>query len=97
MQFRYGVAKANNEPTKVAGYLHAYEFAANAELAALPNDADRWRKVPAVRICVVVRSESPVLTDLAPYLSCDGKLADPPDLRLRRAYATTVVLRNKVN
>jgi hypothetical protein len=48
MQFRYGVAKANNEPTKVAGYLHAYEFAANAELAALPNDADRWRKVPAV-------------------------------------------------
>lgn len=97
LQFRYGLAKATIEPTKVAGYLYAYEFATDANLAALPNDAARWGKVITVRICIVVRSESPVVSDAlsARYIKCDGTLETaPPDLRLRRAYTTTVVLRN---
>ena len=97
MQFRYGVAKTTIETTKVAGYLYAYEFATNADLAALPNDAERWGKVITVRICILVRSESPVVSDAlsARYLNCDGQLETaPPDLRLRRTYTTTVVLRN---
>lgn len=95
MQFRYGVAKATIEPTKVAGYLYAYEFDAN--LAVLPNDAERWGKVITARICIVVRSESPVVSNAlsARYLNCDGQLETaPPDLRLRHTYTTTVVLRN---
>jgi type IV pilus assembly protein PilW len=41
----------------------------------------------------------PVVTDSvsARYVKCDGTLENnPPDLRLRKAYTTTVVLRNRV-
>jgi type IV pilus assembly protein PilW len=35
--------------------------------------------------------------DSARYLKCDGTIeTNPPDLRLRRSYSTTVVLRNRV-
>ena len=52
----------------------------------------------AVRICVLVRSEARVAPNSASaqYLNCDGKTElTPPDLRLRRAYTATVVLRNR--
>ena len=67
-------------------------------MAGLPNDAARWAKVITVRICIVVRSDLPVAVDStsARYLKCDGSLElAPPDLHLRRIYATTVVLRNR--
>jgi len=97
MQFQYGtVSTATPGPTgPVAGYLHATEVIG---LATLPNEYDRWAKVSTVRICVVVRSEAPVAPDAASaqYLNCFGTLVtNPPDLRLRRAYTTTVVLRNR--
>ena len=62
-------------------------------------DTARWAKVLTVRVCVIARSENQVVPDAssAQYLDCDGTLVTtPPDLRLRRAYSTTVVLRNRM-
>ena len=103
MQFTYGTINAATAPEEVktapvAGYLSATQIDTNVALASLPNDGARWSKVITVRICVLVRSESPVVSDSASasYLKCDGSVsAAQPDLRLRRAYSTTVVLRNR--
>ena len=96
MQLTYGTMNTAATATGVAGYLRADEILSNADLAALANDASRWGKVITVRICVVIRSETPVVSDAdsAKYLDCAGNLVDAPDLRLRRAYSTTVALRN---
>ncbi len=69
-----------------------------------------WDKVVSVRVCVVMRSAEPILTaeDSPTYRDCNGNLqtgsvpapspADPTDSRyLRRAYFTTVSLRNKTD
>ena len=102
MQFTYGVlstvTSAASAPTApVAGYLRADQIAALPATAETPDDAARWAKVVTVRICVLVRSESLVVSDAnsAKYRNCEGELVSAPDLRLRRAYATTVVLRNR--
>ena len=100
LQLSYGaVSTATSASTAtVAGYLSAGEITTQADLAALADDAARWAKVITVRVCVLVRSEALVVSDLASarYLKCDGTLETaPPDLRLRRAYSTTVVLRNR--
>ena len=103
MQITYGAVKAvtavdETKTAVIAGYLRADEMISQSDLANLPNDAERWAKVIAVRICVLVRSEAPVVTDAvsARYLRCDGTTnTTPPDLRLRRAYYATVVLRNR--
>lgn len=95
LQFRYGASAAG---TTLAGYLNADQMLANPALALLPDDAARWQKVIAVRICIVVRSPSAVVPNArsAQYVTCHGKLETaPPDLRLRRAYSTTVLLRNR--
>ena len=103
MQFTYGAVESSTAATDtttavVAGYLTADQVRTQLNMAALPNDAERWAKVITVRICVLVRSEAPVATDSASarYLKCDGTLQTAPsDLRLRRAYHATVVLRNR--
>ena len=103
MQFTYGAVESSKAATEtttavVAGYLTADQVRTQVNMAALANDAERWAKVITVRICVLVRSEAPVATDSASarYLKCDGRWeAAPPDLRLRRAYHATVVLRNR--
>jgi len=99
MQITYGTSPTTTTTLYVGGYLSAAEILSNTDLAALPDDATRWSKVVTARICVVARSEQPVVADSvsARYLQCDGTLnTSPPDLRLRRAYTTTVVLRNRV-
>lgn len=97
MQFTYGTMSttATSTTDTVAGYLRADEITALTTTPA--DDATRWGKVLSVRICVVVRSENPVVSDSASakYLNCQGSLVSAPDLRLRRAYSTTVVLRNR--
>lgn len=99
MQFTYGAVKATDPATAgVAGYLTADQVRTQVNMAGLANDAERWAKVITVRICVLVRSEMPVAADAASarYLKCDGTLeTTPADLRLRRAYHATVVLRNR--
>ena len=99
MQFQYGTMSATTTSTTatVAGYLPAHEVITQTDLAALANDADRWSKVLSVRICVLVRSDAPVVSDAssARYRNCEGALVSAPDLRLRRAYFATVALRNR--
>jgi type IV pilus assembly protein PilW len=109
LQFEYGTVVSTATTTMptvgtpttapVAGYLRADQIASptDAGLAALAI-GDRWNKVTAVRICVVVRSENPMVSDAASgqYYKCDGnKDTTKTDLRLRRAYSTTVSLRNQ--
>lgn len=101
LQFTYGTVSTSTTATTatVAGYLTANQVITDANLALLADDAARWGKVISVRVCVLVRSEGPVVSDSASarYLRCDGTLeTTPPDLRLRRAYSTTVVLRNRL-
>ena len=87
--------------TKVLGYLSASEVNAPADagLAAL-TPLQRWDKVVAARVCVVVTSEAAVLSDLyaadtnPTYLACDDTNVAITDRKLRRAYRTTVLLRN---
>ncbi len=101
LQFSYGTVSTTNTATTatVAGYLTAQEVVTEANLAAMASDAARWDKVVTVRICVVIRSENNIApsADSARYLDCtDTLVTNPPDLRLRRAYSTTVVLRNRM-
>jgi type IV pilus assembly protein PilW len=98
LQFQYGTRSTSTTSTTatIAGYLAASDITA---LTTAPNDdATRWSKVLTVRICVVVRSENPVAPDAASasYIKCDGtRDTTKTDLRLRRAYSTVVVLRNR--
>ena len=98
MQFTYGtVSTATTSTTAtVAGYLRADQVASLATTPA--DDATRWGKVLSIRICVLVRSEAFSAPDAASarYDDCQGnRNVAAPDLRLRRAYSTTVVLRNR--
>lgn len=100
LQLEYGAVPAAADVTPeadIAGYLNATGIASHAELAPL-DDSARWAKVASVRVCVVVRSSKPVVVPEGSrrYLKCDGSLENsPPDAHLRRAYSTTVVLRNR--
>ena len=101
MQFLYGTVSTLITATTatVGGYLTADEVVTETSLAALASDAARWAKVVTVRICVIIRSENTIAPDAgsAQYLDCTGtRVTTPPDLRLRRAYSTTVVLRNRI-
>lgn len=104
IQVTYGVAHPTNGTVAVLGYLSASEMDADPTLATIPGapavaEEGRWSKVMSVRVCVVARSELPVVSDAASakYYDCAGALVDAPDLRLRRAYSTTVILRNRVS
>lgn len=97
LQFQYGTMNATSTTATVAGYLPANEVITQTDLAALASDAERWSKVLSVRICVLVRSDAPVVNDAnsARYRDCGGNMQNAPDLRLRRAYFATVALRNR--
>jgi type IV pilus assembly protein PilW len=100
MQFLYGTVSTTDTSATatVAGYLTADKVTTEINMAALASDAARWGKVLTVRVCIVVRSENPVAPDAASasYIQCDGSRdTTKTDLRLRRAYSTTVVLRNR--
>lgn len=101
LQLSYGTVPATASQTStanIAGYLDASELITHSALSLLPDDATRWEKVATVRVCLVVRSAKPlsISAGSAHYVKCDGTLeTHPPDSRLRRAYSTTVVLRNR--
>lgn len=98
LQLSFGVATVD-APDQVQGYLSAQTIEDNAgPLGAITSKAVRWALVRTVRICVLMRSTEAVATSIhaAQYNSCKGSLVtNPPDLRLRRAFTTTVVLRNR--
>lgn len=104
LKFTYGTSPAGTATGTVAGYLNANEVetdgnadSTGTSLSSLPTSAARWARVSTVRICVLARSELPVATANAnaKYLDCNGELQTPTDMRLRKAYHTTVVLRNR--
>jgi type IV pilus assembly protein PilW len=107
MQFTYGTSPAQSGTGTVAGYLTAQGvetdttiFAGDTlSLSTLASSQARWARVMTVRICVLARSEQPVATSSASakYTNCHGELVNASDLLLRRAYYTTVVLRNRPN
>jgi type IV pilus assembly protein PilW len=100
LQLSFGALKMTTPSEELrtatlAGYLSASEVTG---LTFIANDPAPWEKVITVRICVLVRSQSQVLADLGSrsYVKCDGSVAtSTSDLRLRRAYSTLVVLRNR--
>lgn len=55
-----------------------------------------FRQVRAVRLCLLMRSSDPVLgpDDVRDYIDCAGRLSRSDDGRLRRAFWSTVALRN---
>ena len=100
LQIFYGTISTTDPASTatVAGYLSAAGVVGLATAATPAAYSTAWGKVLTVRICVVVRSENPVVNTAAEgaYFKCDGVLdTSKTDLRLRRAYTTTVVLRNR--
>lgn len=107
LRLTFGVSSPRSTSTAPAGYLSAAEVGgltgsdgvfADAEFLALA-PAQRWDKVVSVRVCLLMRSAGGVLEPgnaPQPYLDCDGTLRDATDGRLRRAFSTTVLLRNRV-
>ncbi len=71
-----------------------------AESVSASPTASPFDSVNSVRVCVLVRSVEPVVASeasiSASYLDCDLKTQVSADRRLRRAYFTTVALRNKM-
>jgi type IV pilus assembly protein PilW len=98
LQLRYGTASPTN-PGTVQGYLSAQQIDDPAGLiAGTSSAAERWALVKTVRICILMVSETAIATsaESAQYRNCAGALVtNPPDLRLRRAYTTTVFLPNR--
>ena len=96
LQIRLGVA-ADDTSRSVAGYLSAQELENAPSLAAL-SAANHWKAVRTIQICILMRTDEPVVAKAADarYYDCSGtEVTSPPDLRLRRAYKTTVLLKNQ--
>lgn len=89
LKFWYGVAPAWNSSDPSTRRAVRYVTASNV--------AD-WNTVVSVRMCVLIRSADAVLTgeDSASYTDCDNTTQSSTDRRLRRAFFSTVALRNKV-
>lgn len=90
------VAPVNDEPMphQITSYVDANDAALGANL-------DNWSRVAGVRLCLLARTSRPVPTgggsreDLGSYVDCNGERQDgAADGFLRRAYHTTVQLRN---
>ena len=106
---RYGVASQGSlelastyDPLRhqIVSYLSASDIE-GLSLAGTIDDPtqNRWSRVLSVRVCLVMRSEQPVGD--APdgafnYKACDNTDATSTDKYLRRAFTTTVLLRNRL-
>jgi type IV pilus assembly protein PilW len=97
LKFSFGTATMP-APAPIAGYLSATEVEKLASSQPKGDIASAWNQVRTVQICIVVRSEAMnLVVDNASsiYTKCDGTQdASQIDRRLRRAYTTTVYLRN---
>lgn len=93
LQVRY----AYSDPAS-PGLMQAYVSAATVSGAATTATdlADRWARVSAVEVCVLLQSAAPVVPSGTPnqYLDCAGTWVTAPDRRLRVAYTSVIALRN---
>lgn len=106
---RYGVASQGSlelastyDPLRhqIVNYLSASDIDSLAPAGAIADATqNRWSRVLSVRVCLVMRSEQTVAD--APsgafnYKACDNTDATSTDNYLRRAFTTTVLLRNRL-
>ena len=109
MQILYGVASrpsaelaATYDPLRhqIVRYLTASGVDALASTGVLPNATeDRWGRVLSVRVCLLMRSDQRVGDVPAggtSYKDCSNIDKTGTDGYLRRAYITTVLLRNRL-
>jgi type IV pilus assembly protein PilW len=86
----YGQANGGGITAQPVRHVPAAELAGNADAA--------FARIVSVRICVIARSADAVAgldaSVLSSYLDCDLRTQISTDRRLRRAYFTTVALRN---
>lgn len=102
MQVQYAVTAlptvGNPIPHQVAGYVTADQSVAAGPV--LGATAINWSRVAAMRVCLVARSARTVpagdnsLNDIGRYIDCNGVEQTPNDRFVRRAYVTTIQLRN---
>ena len=98
MTIKYGVTAALVSGKPMPNQITAYVGAGDTVLG---NTALNWNRVVAVQVCLLARSSTPVPvgdntnTDLSTYVDCTGtKQTGITDRYLRRAYTTTIQLRN---
>lgn len=96
MQLWYGVSAAA-DPTQVIRYAKAGMDATTPSTVNALGAAE-WNNVMGARICLLMRSSEPILTneDTLTYLDCDGVTQTSNDRFLRRAYFTTATARSKM-
>ena len=96
LRFTYGiVATVDPADHQIVTYMNASDIDDN-----YPLEADRWRRVASVKICVVMRSVDTARDNSISgqvYKDCDGVSQTSTDGYLRRAYITTAQLRNKAS
>lgn len=108
LQLGFSVHSLHAGGSLTAAYLRAGEIGPLSGHEGVFQDAgfmalspsQRWDKVITVRVCLVLRSNGPVLehsTGPQPYVGCGGTLLNASDGRMRRAFTTTVLLRNRLN
>ncbi|MBC7438290.1 MAG: PilW family protein [Bdellovibrionales bacterium] len=108
LKVSFGVSAPTGTDTLATGYLSASEVGPLTSAVGVFNNAsfialapvDRWGKVVSARVCVVMQSSVVVLeggsANQPQYNDCNGILRTSSDGRLRRAFAATVLLRNRV-
>lgn len=96
MQLWFGVA-ASTTPEAVIRYAKAGKDTSSSNTVNGQGLAE-WSNVNSVRICLLMRSADPVLTneDNATYLDCNAQSQTSADRVLRRAYTTTAMVRTKM-
>lgn len=95
LRIQYGVSSpsASDPDVFTLRFLSAQDLSGASTPAA---STPLWRNVKAVRLCLVLRSESEVQDSPMPYIDCNGLTQLAPDRRLYRAFHTTVSLPNPV-
>lgn len=97
MELSFGVA-ASPTGTVTAAYMTAENFdtAFNAE-------TDRWKRVITVRVCLLMRSTASsdlttrsAFADTSSYSDCNNTQQTSADGSLRRAYTSTILLKNRL-
>ncbi|RST56827.1 PilW family protein [Variovorax sp. MHTC-1] len=90
MTLRYGLA-ADGQSPDVVQYVDKA-----ADVDALGGTVDqRWSRVVTVRLCLLMRSAEPDPAGAGKYVDCDGQPALSGDGLIRRAYVSTIALRNR--
>ena len=94
MSLRYGVSSTTNATdTQVVAYMSAADI--DTQYAAEAADL-RWKRVLSVRVCLLMRGDAKASDqDTAPYIDCDNVKQTSADKLLRRAFTTTISMRNR--